>query len=498
MRNSQIDHTFTSLKEFTHSRLLARNIFFNMLGQVAPFFAALLALPRIIDALGTDRFGILSIAWIMLGYFSIFDLGLGRAITKLVGEKLGAQNKSDIPGIVWTGFLLALLTGIIVALIVVLILPMLTFRLINIPAEIQGETFKAFLVLVLTIPLITSSASMRGLLEAYQRFGAINIIRTINGIYIYLMPLLVIQYTRSLVVISTTLAIGRIVLWVIHLVFSLYTITIKKENIVLQTGLARKLLKLGGWMSISNFISPIMMYFDRFFIGAWLSVAAVGYYAASFEVVTKVMLVSAAFARVLFPAFSTGYGGKTKNVNKLYINSIRLLGYILFPITIVVIIYANPGIDHWLGPVFAEKGAVVMQLLAIGVFFNAPGQIAFALVQAGGRADLTAKLHLAEVPVYLLVLWYTVNHFGIAGAAFTWALRLLLDTIILLCFAKNLNKKVRMGRTSVLLILTLFVFIGSLLLESLVNRNLLLLAGTNVFIFYNWMILRKKGLFVRE
>ena len=61
---------------------------------------AVVTIPALIGRLGTDRFGVLTLAWILLGYFSLFDLGLGRALTKMVAEQLGLGQERDIPGLV--------------------------------------------------------------------------------------------------------------------------------------------------------------------------------------------------------------------------------------------------------------------------------------------------------------------------------------------------------------------------------------------------------------
>ena len=65
-----------------------------------PLLVAVIALPFIVRGLGTDRFGLLSLAWVILGYFTIFDLGLGRATTKYVAEALGKDEGDQIPEIV--------------------------------------------------------------------------------------------------------------------------------------------------------------------------------------------------------------------------------------------------------------------------------------------------------------------------------------------------------------------------------------------------------------
>jgi O-antigen/teichoic acid export membrane protein len=64
--------------------LLARNAFYNFLGQAVPLLAAVVSVPYVIHGLGPERFGLLSLAWVVLGYFTIFDLGLGRATTKFI------------------------------------------------------------------------------------------------------------------------------------------------------------------------------------------------------------------------------------------------------------------------------------------------------------------------------------------------------------------------------------------------------------------------------
>src|SRR5258708_38264433 len=92
---------------------LTRNVLWNFAGQIAPLFAAVIAIPVLIRGMGTDRFGLLTLAWMVIGYFSLFDLGLGRALIKLVSEKLGEGRLAEIPKLVWTALALMALLGIV-------------------------------------------------------------------------------------------------------------------------------------------------------------------------------------------------------------------------------------------------------------------------------------------------------------------------------------------------------------------------------------------------
>lgn len=57
--------------------------------------------------------------------------------------------------------------------------------------------------------------------------------------------------------------------------------------------------------------------------------------------------------------------------------------------------------------------------------------IPYSLVQAANRPDLTAKFHLAEVPLYFTALLILLPRFGVSGVAAAWTLRVSVDAAAL-------------------------------------------------------------------
>lgn len=91
--------------KLTRGSLLASNTLWNLAGYGLPLLVAVFAIPLLIKGLGIDRFGILTLAWMVMGYLSLFDLGLGRALTKLVSEKLSAGQEEEKSGLAADGIL---------------------------------------------------------------------------------------------------------------------------------------------------------------------------------------------------------------------------------------------------------------------------------------------------------------------------------------------------------------------------------------------------------
>ncbi|MDI6891119.1 MAG: flippase [Thermodesulfovibrionales bacterium] len=422
------DHNSTT---FTSGSLLARNTVYNLIGQGLPMLVALFAVPLLINGLGTERFGVLTLAWMVIGYFSLFDLGLGRALTKMVAEKLGVGRVQEIPALVWTTQFLMILLGLLGTLVVSLLSPWLVGKVLKIPEALQSETLHTFYLLALSIPVTISISGLRGVLEAHQRFKLINAIRIPMGIFTFLGPLSVLPFSQSLFLAVAVLVAGRLLAWLLHLLFCFYTMPALRHGVVLQRALTGPLIRFGSLMTVTNIIGPLMVYLDRFLIGSMISVTAVAYYATPYEVVTKLWLIPVALASVLFPAFSASLAQDRNRAALLFSRGVRYIFLSLFPIILLIITLAHEGLTLWLGAEFAQNSTRVLQWLAVGVFFNSLAQIPFALVQGAGRPDLTAKLHLIELPFYLLAVWWLIGAYGIEGAAVAWVARIVVDTLIL-------------------------------------------------------------------
>jgi O-antigen/teichoic acid export membrane protein len=428
----------SSPRQLTSGRLLAANILWNLAGQAAPLLVAIFAIPVLIRGLGTNKFGVLAIALLLIGYFGFFDLGLGRALTQVVAHQLGKRQDDDIAAVVRTSLLLMLFLGIGIAVLMISVSPWLVGHALKMPLGLQQETLGAFYLLALSMPAVILTTGLRGLLEANQRFGAISVIRIGMGLFTYLGSVAVLPFSRSIFVIVLVLVIGRFATCFVHFLLCLYAMPALGRGIGVRWGEIPPILRMSGWMTVSNIVGPLLVYIDRFLIGAILSVAAVAYYATPYELITKLLVVPAAITGVLFPAFAASLAENPKRTTLLFNRGVKYTLLAVFPIVFVAVALAHVGLTFWLGPTFAANSTVVVQWLAIGIFANSVGYLGFTLVQSVGRPDLTAKLHIFELLLYVPLLVLLIHTWGIGGAAVAWAARATLDALILFVMARRL------------------------------------------------------------
>ncbi len=423
---------------------LTRNALYNLIGQGAPLLVAILAIPVLDAELGTAQYGILLIAWMLIGYFGLFDLGMGRALTQLVAERLGDDRIRNIPPLIWTALGLAGAVGVVGALLLAAAAPLVS-RYVAAdlsPAE-QRDTVTALFILSSAVPFVVSTACLRGVLAARQRFDVINALRIPMGIFTFVGPLVVVPFVPTLSAVMIVLVAGRIAACGAHVYFTVREFPGLRTGLRLRKRLVVPLLKFGGWMTVSNIVSPLMVYLDRLIIGFVLTATAVAYYATPWEVVTKLLIIPSAISAVLFPSISFLHSRSEHQAARVFVTGLKFTALALLPGCLLVVAAAGVGLEFWLGTDYATHGTVPMQLLTLGVFLNGVASVPFALIQGRGRPDITAKLHLLELPLYLVLLFALITPFGLVGVAVAWVVRVGLDLGFLLVLSRPYAETMR-------------------------------------------------------
>jgi O-antigen/teichoic acid export membrane protein len=415
-----------------HGRALARNTFYNLLGQVIPLLVGVVAIPVATRYLGAARFGLLALIWAMMGYAVALDLGLGRATTKYVAEYLSLGRLAQLRQV--AGLTAASQTGLgVIAGVALGLASGWLTRVLGIPPALHHEARAALIALAVSIPFVALSASLRGVLEGAQRFDLANLVRAPMAVVGFAVPAVAGALGATLPTIVLLLLGARLAAcWALAVAIGRSLPEFRWEFRPSWVAL-RPLLAYGGWVSVSNVVSPLLGYLERFLLASLAGVAAVAYYAAPFEAVTRLLIVPASLAGALFPLVSaTTARAERGGASERLVG--RALIYLLPTLALpagIVALFSSPLLRLWLGGAYAANGSAALAIVAAGVIVNGLAFLPSAYLYGRGRPDLPAIFHMVELPAYAAAAWLLIKSYGVAGAALAWSLRVTVDAGLL-------------------------------------------------------------------
>jgi O-antigen/teichoic acid export membrane protein len=405
---------------------IGRNTAVNLAGQIFPVLVSLLIVPRYLHVIGEARYGVLLMVWMFLGYFGLFDLGLGRAVAQRV-----AELRNDLTGgrnrVVWTALFLAGALSVVGGMALYLAGNHGLAQCFGADASLRVEFLAALPWMALVLPANLMGGTLSGALQGREQFVKMNLIQNVAVLWSQLVPMAVATWwsvdLRWLVPAALS---SRVVTGIWMFIVCRKQIPMTRIP-VFDRSLVRSLFSFGSWVTVSSIASPILTSVDRFVIGIMNGAAAVTHYGVPLGIVSRASILPSALASASFPRYAEG----DRSVRlKLLVQSTGTLAAVFTPVALGMMFLIGPFLTHWVGPGLAAKGTLVGELLVIGVWVNGLALLPHAYLQANARPRISAMFHLMEILPYLLVLWLGLKFWGVAGAALAGTLRLTGDAIL--------------------------------------------------------------------
>lgn len=392
-----------------------------------PILLALVTVPLYLKLVGTDRYGVLAIAWLLLGYFGLFDLGLGKATTYSIAalKDASAQDRADV---FWTAILTNIIMGAIGALILWAASAYFFDQIFKVDARLKPEIMAAVPYLALAVPIATMTGVLSGALQARDRFLETNMISVLSTSLFQVFPILVAlawgpNLSHLLLASIAARAVAIAVLWWRCHIF----ITRGQKHRFVRSQI-KDLLGYGGWVTITGLFGPILVILDRFAIGAVLGAKAVTIYTVPFQLAQRITIFPQALVTAVFPRLPTASPDERAALSEKAVRV--LLATISVPILGAIYIL-HPFLDLWVGKEIGRQAADVGTLIVFGYWANAFAVVPYSWMQGTGRPDLVTKVLLIQIPPYLLLLYAGMKGFGLIGCAAVFAFRCSADFVMM-------------------------------------------------------------------
>lgn len=400
--------------------MVVKNSILNVISMVVPGLFFIPAMAFLSRSLGVESFSLLLLVYAMLGYSSIFDAGMSRAVIRKIAQTNNQHDEYNIMGTSIGAVLM--LCSIPILLFVIFSEDIVNWLSVSEANKVESEHAVQQVAWIIPFYLVSSVAF--AYLEGKEQFLKLSLYKIITGVAIAATPALMVYFYGGLINAIQGLIFARIFVAIVALFALSKEITLVRLRFNVRVFL--DLITFGGWISVSNVISPVMVYMDRFILSNTTGAASVAFYSAPAELIEKIAVIPGALARAIFPMFSR-LGAHVDYAKKIYIGLSATLLVVLIPLFALSVNI----LDLWLGEPYGANSSGILKILILGFFFNALAQVPFAAIQAKGLSKITALVHLAEVLPYLILLFYLVNQFGLIGAAYAWSARVIIDFIIL-------------------------------------------------------------------
>ncbi|HDW0814325.1 TPA: oligosaccharide flippase family protein [Escherichia coli] len=385
-----------------------------------------------------EIFGLYTLAMIFIGYASIFDAGLTRAVVREIA--LLKNRVDDCNTIIVTSIIAVIFLGFIGGGGVFLLKGDI-IELLNISPIYYADSIKSLVLLSSLIPVFLVTQILLAELEGREYFGILNIQKSVGNSLIAGLPALFVLINQTLFSAIIGVAIARVICLWLSYIMSRERITI--DISFFSITVLKRLFRYGGWVTISNIISPILASMDRFILSHIQGASKISFYTVPNELVTRLGIVPGSLGKAVFPKLShaRNFTASYAEQKKAYI----LMTVIVMPLVLFVYYYAKFILTLWMGAEYAGISVEILRIMLIGYIFNCYSQISFANIQAFGKAKYTAYIHMMEFIPYLIMLYIISKEYGVIGVAWLWTIRVIIDFLMLLYMSYRCNNLMKKG-----------------------------------------------------
>jgi len=392
--------------------------------QVLSNLGAFFLLPIITKTLGTYDYGTwaqISITVSLLSPLAL--LGLQMAFVRFLAAE---KDAARIREVFFSIFFFVFFTGMLVSVLVFALsdfLAVTVFSDIATSYYIKAGSFLILLSVLDQISLFYFRISRRihifGLLSLFQTFGRLFLI----------LALLLVGFGLLGVIGATLVVQSCIVILSLILIIRQIGFAIPKFE-----GFG-ELIKYGAPLTPNSLIRWITDSSDRYIIGIFLGLSAVGIYSASYAIGSLVHLFIAPIQFILFPELSRLYDEERVGDVKNYLSSsLRYFLLIAIPAVTGLTVLAKPFLMILTTPAFVI-GSIIIPFIALSGLLGGVFQIVINITHLVKKTQFNLFIHILAAVSNLVLNIVLIPFIGILGAAIATLASYALMVIVGICIS---------------------------------------------------------------
>lgn len=338
-------------------RTLLRNTAAGYALKALQMFLGLIAIPVLVTQVGADSYGLIVLAGAMLGYFSVFDLGMSDAITKFIAEHEATGDRKQIDRVISTALVTYMAIGVSLCVIVIFAIQFGALEIFDISESLRSDAHVIFTLTAGLSLLAWPRLALQGVLRGLQDFVPLNVV---SGLGRVLAVSLAITLAFSNAPLTTIYLAMQMDLFV-ALVFLPMLVRRRLPGWIPSFGQVRRatlatIWSFSLWLMLSKVAVLLEYQLDTLILGLVLPMSAITAYVVLTYPFRMLQQFSGLAAAAAMPAVSSAASaGNVTAVALFRLKGARIHNAILAVMTGTVLLVLEPFLRLWMGTAWLDQ-----------------------------------------------------------------------------------------------------------------------------------------------
>jgi O-antigen/teichoic acid export membrane protein len=405
---------------------LKRNVTFNYASQLYIIGISIITLPKLLETVGAEAYGIVGFFSMMQAWLAILDLGMSPTLAREISRYRGGVTPANqllllfykLRGyFLWLGILFLALF-----LIAAFTISNQWFKADFLsPEVIQWSMVLIALIVVIRWFSGFYKAFINGY-EALQWLSSFNaLINTLRFVVVF-VPL---YFSNSILVFFSYQLLVVCFEW-IWLSFKVKILLPKPESKPMDELEVKKYLQTAIKFSLSlaftSSVWVVVTQMDKLILSKLLALADFGYFTIAVQLAGGITLISGPISSAIIPRMSTLEAeGHQQALIEVYRNATQLIATGVGSIALVLTFFSRHVIYAWSGnAVLVDEASSYLVLYGVGNYLLALSAFPYYLQYAKGNLTFHIWGNIGFVCLLIPSIFYSVTHFGGIGAGYVW------------------------------------------------------------------------------
>lgn len=397
-------------------RLIGKNISFVVFSRFVSLLVSFIIFPYIVRQVGKEVYGVYLFVTTITGYFGLLDLGVMSALIKYVSEFHGKGDHKKVDNIISASFSFYAIVGIFIGLLLFIcsIYFINFFKIDSANARIIRQLFLAAAIFsVISWPLNTFSGITQGL-NLWKIYAAVNIfIQVFYGLVTFIMLSHGCDIVHLFIAMQIVTVIGSMVYYYLIKKRAYFTITFPYR----ETHTYKFLFNFSFYVFFASLLNIFIFGMHNLIIGYFISMSAVAVYSVAYNIQNYFRVINATISGPPWILASEMEGRRDyEGQRKLILNGTKYMSAIFLPVVLIMLFFAKPFINYWMGPGFQES-ILPARIIIIFWLFAGTSELASGMLTAKGIVKEPLLIQLAMAVINILIGVSLIKSLGITAIA---------------------------------------------------------------------------------